>query len=161
MIIADSVIYFYIIIRGEEMKILESAVRLGVTVEKKEDAIRLAGNLLVENGYVKDAYIETMFQREEITTTYIGNGIAIPHGTENSKEHVIKAGLSVIQIPNGVDFGEGKIAYLIFGIGAKNDEHLDLLSQIAIYCSVEENVKNIIEVQTKHELIDAFQEVEL
>ncbi len=143
------------------MQIHESAVRIGVTVHSKEEVIHLAGSLLLENGYVDRSYMDAMLEREKIATTYIGNGIAIPHGTEESKEHVKIAGISVLQLPDGVDFGEGNTAYIIFGIAASNDEHLHLLSQIAIFCSEEENVQKLREVKTAQALLQLLEEVEL
>lgn len=135
-------------------------VLLNVEAKTSEEAIRLAGSVLVKNGFVEESYIEKMIEREQTLTTYMGNFIAIPHGTEESKEEVITSGISVLQIPNGVDFGNGNIVKVVFGIAGKNNEHLDLLSQIAILCSEEENVHKLIAASSKEELINMFSEVE-
>jgi len=135
-------------------------ILLNVEAKTSEEAIRLAGSVLVKNGYVEETYIEKMIEREQSLTTYMGNYIAIPHGTEESKEEVITSGISVLQIPNGVDFGNGNIVKVVFGIAGKNNEHLDLLSQIAILCSEEENVHKLIAASSKEELINMFSEVE-
>lgn len=137
----------------------EENILLGETISSKEDAIKLAGNILVENNYVKEEYIQEMLKREIMTTTYMGNFIAIPHGTEESKGTVIKSGISIIQVPKGVDFGGGNIAKVIFGIAGKNNEHLDILSQIAIFCSEVENVEKIIRSNSKTEIIEMLKEV--
>jgi len=135
-------------------------ILLNVKVQTKEEAIKLAGRILVENGYVTEDYIEKMLEREEMVTTYMGNSIAIPHGTDESKTEVINSGIAVIQVPNGVDFGNGNIAKVVFGIAGKNNEHLELLSQIAILCSEEENVEKIVKMTSKEQLMTMLSEVE-
>lgn len=126
------------------------------TVANKLEAIKLAGQLLVQGGHVTEDYINKMYEREELITTYIGNGVAIPHGTNESKEFIQSSGISIIQVPGGVDFGNGNIAYLIIGIAGIGDEHLEMLSNIAIVCSEEENVKTIVDAATKEEIIEIF-----
>lgn len=125
----------------------------------KEDAIRLAGEILVNKGYVEESYVDQMFEREKITTTYMGNYVAIPHGTEDAKKAVNHSGLSIVQLREGVDFGDGNIAKLIIGIAGKDNEHLDILSQIAIVCSEEENVEKLIQAEDKETFISMFNEV--
>ena len=83
-----------------------------------------------------------MLEREEMTSTFMGNFVAIPHGTDDAKKQVKKSGIAIIQVPDGVDFGDGNIVKLIFGIAGKGDEHLDILSNIAIVVSEEENVED-------------------
>jgi PTS system mannitol-specific IIA component len=87
----------------------------------------------------------------------MGNGLAIPHGTNEAKQFVTSTGISLVQVPEGVDFGDGNIVYILVGIAAVADEHLDVLSQIAIFCSEEENVKKLIQAQRKEEIIQLFQ----
>ncbi|MDF2634823.1 MAG: phosphoenolpyruvate-dependent sugar phosphotransferase system 2 [Pelosinus sp.] len=130
---------------------------MNAKISNKQEAITLAGQLLVQGEHVTDSYIEKMFEREELMTTYIGNGVAIPHGTNESKEFIKSSGISIIQVPNGVDFGNGNIAYLIIGIAGIGDEHLEILSNIAIACSEEENVKIIVNATTKEEIIEIFE----
>ncbi|WP_219194694.1 PTS sugar transporter subunit IIA [Bacillus velezensis] len=134
-------------------------IKLNQTVNSKEDAIRLAGQTLIDNGYVKNGYVEKMFEREETSSTFMGNFIAIPHGTEDAKDEVLHSGISVIQIPNGVEYGEGNTAKVVFGIAGKNNEHLDILSNIAIICSEEENIERLINAKTEEELAAIFSEV--
>lgn len=133
---------------------------LNAKVDNQEEAIKLAGKVLVENGYVNEHYISKMLEREQITSTYMGNHIAIPHGTEEGKKDILSSGISIIQIPEGVEYGEGNIVKVVFGIAGKDNEHLELLSKIAILCSEEENVNRIINAATKEELINLFNEVE-
>ncbi|MCB7144621.1 PTS sugar transporter subunit IIA [Bacillus velezensis] len=142
------------------MEVLAKAnIKLNQTVNSKEDAIRLAGQTLIDNGYVKNGYVEKMFQREETSSTFMGNFIAIPHGTEDAKDEVLHSGISVIQIPGGVEYGEGNTAKVVFGIAGKNNEHLDILSNIAIICSEEENIERLISAKTEEELAAIFSEV--
>lgn len=102
------------------MEVLAKAnIKLNQTVNSKEDAICLAGQTLIDNGYVKNGYVEKMFEREETSSTFMGNFIAIPHGTEDAKDEVLHSGISVIQIPDGVEYGEGNTAKVVFGIAGK------------------------------------------
>ncbi|MFD1737831.1 PTS sugar transporter subunit IIA [Bacillus salitolerans] len=125
----------------------------------KEEAIRATGQILVEQGYVEPSYIEKMLEREELTSTYMGNFVAIPHGTEDAKKSVKCSGLSIIQVPHGVDFGDGNVVKVLIGIAGKDGEHLDILSQIAIVCSEEENIQRVVEASSADEIINLFSEV--
>ncbi|AGK51951.1 PTS sugar transporter subunit IIA [Bacillus sp. 1NLA3E] len=134
-------------------------IRLNETVGTKEEAIRLTGSILVDKGYVDAGYIEKMLEREELTSTYMGNFLAIPHGTEDSKQFVKESGISFIQVPQGVDFGNGNIVKLLIGIAGKNNEHLDILSNIAIVCSEEENIEKLVNATTAEEILSIFEGV--
>lgn len=136
-----------------------SNIRLNAVINSKEDAIRQTGSILVEQGYVDAGYIEKMLEREALTSTYMGNFIAIPHGTDDSKNFVKESGISIIQVPQGVDFGGGNIVKLLIGIAGKNNEHLDILSNIAIVCSEEENVEKLIQAATPEAIIEIFEGV--
>ncbi|EKN5825339.1 PTS sugar transporter subunit IIA [Salmonella enterica] len=116
---------------------------LNAQAKDKFDAIRITGNILKENGYVTDEYIKRMIVREEIVSTYLGNGLAIPHGTDGSDCEIIKTGISLVQFPDGVDFGDGNIAYITIGIAGKEAEHMDLLNKIALICIEEDNVQTL------------------
>lgn len=128
-------------------------IRLNEKIANKYDAIRLAGELLQNGGYVNEHYIEEMIKREDLSTTYIGNDIAIPHGTESAKNDVLESGISVIQVPEGVDFN-GEKARVVFGIAGKDNTHLEILSNIAILCSDMENVEKIVKATTKEEIME-------
>lgn len=134
-------------------------IHLGVTLKDKEEAIRFTGKVLVENGYVEESYIDKMLQREKVTSTFMGNNVAIPHGTEDAKSAVIETGISIVTVPEGVDFGDGNIVKVLIGIAGKGDEHLEVLSQIAIVCSEEENIQKIVEAESKEAIISLFDEV--
>jgi PTS system mannitol-specific IIA component len=132
---------------------------LNAEIENKESAIRLTGNVLVENGYVDVDYIDKMLEREELSSTYMGNFVAIPHGTDDAKKSVKESGIAIIQVPNGVDFGNGNIVKLLVGIAGKGDEHLEMLSKIAIVLSEEENVQKIVNASSKEEILAIFEGV--
>src|SRR5690625_4616968 len=80
---------------------------LNVASTTKDEAIRQTGDILVKNGYVATSYVEKMLEREELTSTFMGNYVAIPHGTEDAKKMVKETGLTIVTVPEGVDFGEG------------------------------------------------------
>ena len=86
----------------------EDNIILNASFATKEDAIRTAGEILCNNGYVEKEYIQDMLTRETIVTTYVGNGLAIPHGIANSEKNIKHSGLSFIQVPDGVSFGDEK-----------------------------------------------------
>lgn len=131
----------------------EENIFLNQEFNTKEDAIRFAGEVLVKAGYVEESYVEAMIERDNITSTYMGNHVAIPHGTEAAKKAVLRSGFTVLQVPNGgVDF-DGKEAKLIFGIAGKDGTHLDILSGIAVVCSDEENIEQMVQAKTAKELL--------
>ena len=116
---------------GEAKKevMVREGIKLNLGPVSKEEAIQAAGELLAELGYVDASYIPAMQEREKLVTTYMGMGVAIPHGTSQAKGTVKKTGIVLLQYPEGVDFGDEK-AQLVFGIAGIGDEHLDLLSKI-------------------------------
>lgn len=141
----------------------ESNILLKQTVTTKEEAIKAAGNLLVQGGYVDENYIPSMLEREAKVSTYMGNFIAIPHGTDESKPFIKKSGISVVQIPDGVNFGnegEDKLVTIVFGIAGVGNEHLDILSQIAIYCSEIENVVKLADADSASEMVELLKAVD-
>lgn len=122
--------------------IVREGIRLGQKPVSKEAAIQAAGELLNQLGYVGEDYIEAMQEREKLVTTYMGMGVAIPHGTTQAKETVKKTGIVFLQYPEGVDFGDEK-AQLVFGIAGIGDEHLDLLSNICTMLEDEEKLEKL------------------
>ncbi len=102
----------------------------GVSAGNKEEAIRLVATALAQAGNVSIGYVEGMLARELQTSTYLGNGIAIPHGTTDTRDLVLNTGVQVFQFPQGIEWGEGQTAYIVIGIAARSDEHLGLLRQL-------------------------------
>ena len=113
-------------------KLNETNIFLGLTAQTKEEAIRFAGQKLVEKGYVKPTYVEAMLERERLTSTYLGESIAVPHGTIEAKDDVINTGIVFCQYPAGVQFGEEEQdkAKIVIGIAARNNEHLDVIAKL-------------------------------
>ncbi|UOR13396.1 PTS sugar transporter subunit IIA [Halobacillus amylolyticus] len=136
-----------------------SNIALNEQFNSKEEAVRYVGGLLHSQGYVDEAYIGQMLEREEVTSTYMGNFVAIPHGTEDGKKSVKETGITIVTVPEGVDFGGGNIVKLLIGIAGKGDEHLEVLSQIALVCSEEENIEKILQAESKEAILSIFEEV--
>ncbi|QAA33050.1 PTS sugar transporter subunit IIA [Clostridium manihotivorum] len=131
----------------------ERNIILNLPSESKDAAIERAGKLLVANGYVNENYIEGMKQREEEVTTYMGNGVAIPHGMNEYKKQIKNSGIVILQYTNGVDFGDGNTAYLVIGIAGVGDEHMNILSQIALTIQYEENVDKLRAAKNPEDII--------
>jgi len=103
---------------------------LGIESTERDQAIKMAGQLLVDSGYVEPDYIDAMLERENELTTYVGQGVAIPHGVGAAKKKIKKTGISILQFPEGVVFEEGT-AYLVIGIAGLGDEHLKILANLS------------------------------
>jgi PTS system mannitol-specific IIA component/phosphocarrier protein FPr len=108
----------------------KEGIRLALTATDKWDAIRQSGALLAELGAVEDGYPEAMLERERAVSTFIGEGVAIPHGTDESRALVRRTTLGVLQYPDGVDW-DGKPVTICVAIAAKGDEHVTVLSSLA------------------------------
>ncbi|MBF7016523.1 PTS sugar transporter subunit IIA [Staphylococcus durrellii] len=132
---------------------------INASVKTRDEAIEKAGHTLVSAGAVTEDYIQAMKDREEVVSTFMGNGLAIPHGTDEAKTSVLQSGLTLLQIPEGIDW-DGEEVNVVVGIAGKDGEHLDLLSQIAITFSEEENVERIINAKSAEEIKQVFEEAE-
>ena len=133
----------------------EKNILLNLENESKEEAIIRAGNLLFNNGYVGYEYINSMLEREKRISTYIGYGVAMSHGTEFGKEQVKKAGIVVLQYPEGINFG-GQKAYLLIAIAAKGEEHLEILSNIAQALGDVEAIENLKTTKNSKDVLKVF-----
>lgn len=116
-------------------------IQLQAKAASKEDAIRQAGELLVRAGCVKPEYVDGMLEREKTMSTFVGNGVSIPHGQFNDLEQVNRSGISVLQVPDGVEWQEGMIAYLVVGIAATHGEHISILQNLAEVVEEEETAE--------------------
>lgn len=132
---------------------------LNVSVSNQDEAIEKAGRALVDSGVVKEGYIQAMKDRENVVSTFMGNGLAIPHGTDEAKDEVIASSLTLLQIPKGVDWN-GEEVKVVVGIAGKDGEHLDLLSKIAITFSEEDNVDRIVNAKSAEEIKQVFEEAD-
>ncbi|WP_028612782.1 PTS sugar transporter subunit IIA [Paenibacillus harenae] len=133
-------------------------IRLNVQVKDKYEAIRMAGQLLVEAGHAPAEYIGKMIEREDALSTYIGGGLAMPHGTNDSKALIRSTGLAILIVPDGVDFGGDEPAQLIIGLAAVGDDHLNILTNVAMLVSEEEDMQRILNAASEEELISIFEE---
>lgn len=133
----------------------ENNILLNESFSSKEESIIAAGQVLVNNGYVYKEYIDSMLERDKKLSVYLGNNVAIPHGLYDSEPYIIKSGVSIIQVPNGVKFID-EVAYIIIGIAGKNNTHIDILSKIATVISEEENVNRIRKFKNKKDILDIF-----
>ena len=106
------------------------AVRLGLTATGKEDAVRQAGAVLVEIGAASAAYVDAMLERERSVSTCLGEGVAIPHGTDAGRAHVLRTALAVLQFPDGVDW-DGDRVVLCLAIASSSDAHVEVLAALA------------------------------
>lgn len=117
----------------------------------QDEALQEATDILVAAGAVTTAYVDAMRQREETVSTFMGNGLAIPHGTNETKAAILDSGLSVVRYDGGVDWAGDQVTFVI-GIAGRGDEHLEILSQIAILFSEEDGVAKLNAAQTADEL---------
>lgn len=138
---------------AKPMVMVREGIKLGQKSVSKEEAIAAAGNLLYELGYVEKEYIEAMQERERTVTTYLGMGVAIPHGTGDAKNKVKKTGIVLVQYPDGVDFGDEK-AYLVFGIAGIGNEHLKLLGKITQVIDSQDNLDKLQTAGNVQDVLD-------
>lgn len=130
-------------------------IRVGLPAEPKEEAIRRAGELLVAGGYARPEYVDAMLRREELATTCLGMGLAIPHGTSDAKERVLRSGIVILQYPDGVDF-DGEKAHLIVGIAGVGDEHLEILARLSASFEDEELLQRLMTATDPQVIYDAL-----
>ena len=138
------------------MKIQHSRITLNNNFIDKDEAIAFVGKQLVNENLVSQDYATSMFDREKMTTTYIGNGVAIPHGTDEARVYIKNDGLVIAQVPEGVAFGND-VAYMIFGLAGTGEKHMEFLSQIAIICSDVQNVEKMKKATTKEAILSVLE----
>ena len=129
----------------------ENNIHLSATADNKQQAIEMAANALVQDGYVEAGYLQGMLAREQQTSTFLGNGIAIPHGTLETRDMVKKTGVQIFQFPQGIEWGEGNTAYIVIGIAARSDEHLALLRQLTHVLGDDDTAASLVTMQDKAE----------
>ncbi|WP_323156161.1 fused PTS fructose transporter subunit IIA/HPr protein, partial [Pseudomonas oryzihabitans] len=102
-------------------------IRMAQQAPDKATALAMLAESLVTDGLVAPGYLEGLKAREAQGSTYLGQGIAIPHGTPQTRDQVHVTGVRMMQFPHGVDWGDGQLTYLAIAIAAKSDEHLRIL----------------------------------
>lgn len=124
--------------------ISKNRISLQVNAVDKADAIRKAGELLVESGCVLPPYVDGMLAREQSMSTSLGNGVAIPHGVHANRDDILQTGISVVRLVNGVEWEEGDKVSLVIGIAAVGDEHVEVLSKLADVIEDENNLAELL-----------------
>ncbi|WP_372594310.1 PTS sugar transporter subunit IIA [Actinotalea sp.] len=124
----------------------------------RDEAIREAGALLVSSGAVTPEYVDAMLQREETVSTYMGSSLAIPHGTNEAKDSIQHSAVSLVRYENPIDWGRGEVQ-IVVGIAGVNDEHLGILSKIAIIFSDPDEAQKMVDASTVDELYGLLQTV--
>lgn len=144
------------------MELQNKLIHLKQAFANKEEAIRFCGRQLQEAGHVEEAYIEAMIQRNQDLSVYMGNFIAIPHGTDAAKKEVLSSGITIVQVPAGVNFGteeDPKIATILFGIAGLGDDHLEMIQKISIFCADVDNVVKLADAQSVEEIKQLLESV--
>lgn len=115
----------------EKKKLLyRENIRVNCSPDTQEEIIRQVGQMLVDTGYVEQPYVEAMIEREKSFSTFMGNGLALPHGVEAAKKEIKASGIAVMTFPEGIDWG-GNQVHVVIGIAGVGEEHLEILSVIA------------------------------
>jgi len=131
-------------------------IRLQATAADKREAIRQVGQLLVESGCIEPGYIESMLGREAVANTYLGNGIAIPHGLPKDRDLIRRTGIAVVQVPAGMTWNPGETAHLIVGIAAKSDEHIQVLQRLTRVLGDKDEVARLTRTTDPRDIIEAL-----
>lgn len=131
-------------------------VMLGAQPADKEAAIRAVAQLLVDTGHIQPAYAESMLKREVVADTYLGHGIAIPHGLPEDRDLILKTGIAVLQVPVGVAWHRDATAHLVIGIAARSDEHLGVLRRLTRLLQESQQVQRLIQTRDVAEIILAL-----
>jgi PTS system mannitol-specific IIA component len=135
-----------------------SQIKVPGTARSKDEAIREAGEILVEAGAVTPEYIDSMFEREESVSTYMGNYLAIPHGTNESKDSIMRSALSVVRYDEPIDWDGNEVRFSL-GIAGYQGGHMDILSRIAILFSDTDEVDRLIAAKSAQEIFDLLNAV--
>jgi phosphocarrier protein FPr len=122
----------------------EQTIRLGAEAIDRADAIKQSGELLVNAGYVASSYVDGMLAREKVLSNYLGNGLAIPHGRTEDLKDVYHTGMSVLQLPHGVDWEPGQKAYLVIGLAAVSAEHFAILTNLVEVLRDQRTIQELI-----------------
>lgn len=119
-------------------------ISLQASAKDKADAIRKAGELLVKSGCVLPAYVDGMLTREQSMSTSLGNGVAIPHGVYENRDHILQTGISVLQLTDGVEWEDDERVFMVIGIAASADEHVGVLANLADVIDDEEALADLL-----------------
>lgn len=132
------------------------SIHLRAQAQSKDKAIQLVASLLVGNGNMLAAYANSMMQREAIANTYLGNGIAIPHGLPKDRDLILQTGIAVVQFPYGVEWNKGELVYLVVGIAARSDEHLELLANLTDVLDDEATIQQLAQTKDPMDIVNCL-----
>jgi PTS system mannitol-specific IIA component len=133
-------------------------IKAAGSASTKEEAIREAGAILLEAGAVTAEYVEYMMQREALTSTYMGNFLAIPHGTNEGKDTILESALSFVRYATPIDWDGNEVRFVV-GIAGKENGHLEILSKIALIFSDEDEVQKLLDAPDRTEILAILDEV--
>jgi phosphocarrier protein FPr len=131
-------------------------IHLHAHAKNKEDAIRQAGRVLVDAGDIEPDYVQSMLGREQQANTFLGNGIAIPHGMGKDRELIKRTGVAVVQFPDGVEWNPGQVVRIVVGIAAKSDEHLSVLAALTDVLDDTATVDRLAHTSDPNEIINGL-----
>jgi PTS system mannitol-specific IIA component len=135
-----------------------SQIKVPGRATSKDDAIREAGQLLVDAGAVSPAYVDAMFEREKSVSTYMGNYLAIPHGTNEAKDTIARSALSVVRYDRPIDWDGNEVRFAV-GVAGVDNGHLEILNKIAIVFSDTDEVDKLVAAGSAEELYDLLHAV--
>lgn len=134
------------------MRFERNLVFIQSNFKNKEEVVDFLGRQLVQSGAVHPDYIQAMHKREQDIGTYITEGVAIPHGTEESRSLVNKAAIAVVKMPQGIEWIDDNKVYLAFGIAGNNDDHVALLSGVATILMHADQKEKLMAAKTEEDL---------
>lgn len=134
----------------------EDKIVMNAAAKDKYEAIAIAGHLLVEGHHVTEEYVPKMLEREQVVSTYMGGGLAIPHGTKDAKPYIKSTGLSVARFPEGVDFGGDEPAFVVIGIAAAGNDHMEILTNVAMIFTEDDAIERVMNAESPADIIGIF-----
>jgi phosphocarrier protein FPr len=138
------------------IQLTPDCVRLGARPRTKEEAIRIAGRVLADAGNIAPAYVDSMLGRERQANTCLGHGIAIPHGMAQDRDLILRTGVSVVQVPDGVEWDPGQTVRLVVGIAARSDEHLGILAALTELLDEPATAERLATTQDAADIVNAL-----
>ncbi|WP_197337580.1 phosphoenolpyruvate--protein phosphotransferase [Ralstonia solanacearum] len=131
-------------------------IRLQQRATDKTGAIRAAGQLLADTGCIDPAYIDSLLRRETVANTFLGHGVAIPHGMGEDRHLIRRTGIAVLQFPDGLEWHPGQTTHLVFAIAAQSDEHITLLRRLTRLLNDDARLRQLFSTQRAEDIVAAL-----
>ncbi|MHA6892231.1 phosphoenolpyruvate--protein phosphotransferase [Ralstonia pseudosolanacearum] len=131
-------------------------IRLQQRATDKTSAIRAAGRLLADTGCIDPAYIDSLLRRETVANTFLGHGVAIPHGMGEDRHLIRQTGIAVLQFPDGLEWHPGQTTHLVFAIAAQSDEHITLLRRLTRLLNDDARLRQLFATQRAEDIVAAL-----